>query len=501
MIGLIIVGILILIGIITVQIGKISDLSISLKGEKESVRRETNSQARWLMIFLIGFLLFTIVTAIYYKNEMLGYGPNSAASAHGGSIDGLFNTTLVATGIVFILTHIALFWFSYKYRRSDDRVGIYFSHDTKLEAIWTIVPAVVMVILVVNGLFVWNNVMADVTPDEEVIEFEATGSQFLWDIRYPGADGKLGKKNFRLINSANNILGQDWTDMDNVDDFMPPEIYLPVNKKVKVHINAKDVLHNFYLPQFRLKMDAVPGLPTFFVFTPIETTEARRERLSAYPEWQVPADPEDPAGPQRWELFDYELACAELCGYGHYSMRRVVKIVEEDEYNEWLSQQTSYFEQNVRGTDADPYKGKLLKYEADARAKELTSEFESAMIEDDPSAINIRLTNVFFNTGSAELREDSKYELNNIADILKQYGDISIGISGHTDNTGDADANMLLSEARANSVVNYLTSAGVSANRLAAAGYGQTRPADTNDTVEGRQNNRRIEMNIITQNL
>lgn len=497
MIGFIIVGILILLIVVTVQIGKITDLASVIRGEEITQRKITESQARWLLVFLVSFLVIVIWSSLYYKNVMLGYGPHQSASEHGGEIDSLFNTTLLFTGIVFILTHIALFWFTFKYRRREGTKATFFAHNTQLELIWTGVPAVVMVLLVINGLVVWNNVMYDVEPGEEYVELEATGYQFAWDLRYPGADGKLGTKNYQLINGANNPLGQDWTDRANIDDFHATEIYLPVGKKVRVQITAKDVLHNFYLPHFRLKMDAVPGMPTYFVFTPTTTTEEYRQRLSEYPEWQVPADPSDPEGPQRWELFDYELACAELCGNGHYSMRRIVKIVSEEEFNKWFNEQRSYFALNIRNTDADPYIGELLPYEIVERGKELISEFESAYVLDDPSSVAINLKNVFYNIGSAELRDLSKHELDNVASIMNQYEDVTIEISGHTDNTGDPRSNMVLSDARATSVVNYLVSKGIDAQRLRAIGYGQNRPADTNDTAEGRQNNRRIEMRIL----
>ena len=182
-------------------------------------------------------------------------------------------------------------------------------------------------------------------------------------------------------------------------------------------------------------------------------------------------------------------------------MRRVVKIVTQEEYDEWAASQTSYYAQTVRNTDADPYKGQLLSYEAKARAKELLADVEAALIEDDPSSVTINLTNVFFNVGSAELKDDSKYELDNVAKIMSEYSDIAVEISGHTDNTGDANANDILSKSRADAVTNYLTGKGVRSNRLQSVGYGQHQPADTNDTVEGRQNNRRIEMKIISQNL
>ena len=192
MIGLLIVGIILLFAVVVVQIGRVSDLTSKIRGEEATKQKITNSQAVWGLVFCAAFLLFCVASAIYYKDYMLGYGPWVSASAHGGDIDSLFNTTLFFTGIVFVLTHIALFWFTYKYRSKKGRVGVFFSHSNRLEIIWTIVPALVMVFLVTNGLVVWNEVMPDVDPTEDVLEFEATGSQFQWELRYPGADGKLG---------------------------------------------------------------------------------------------------------------------------------------------------------------------------------------------------------------------------------------------------------------------------------------------------------------------
>ncbi len=500
MIGLIIVGIVALIGIIVVQIGKVSELAAKIRGEEEVERRSNETTARWLVIFMVAFLIYCIASALYYKNSMLGYGPHVSASEHGGSLDSLFNWTLFFTGIVFVITHIVLFWFAYKYRRKEGRISEHFAHSNRLELIWTIIPAIVMVGLVTSGLVVWNDVMPDVGPDEEYLEIEATGYQFAWDLRYGGKDGKLGTKNFRLINPGTNPLGQDWSDPKNIDDFHATEIVLPVDQKVRVRITAKDVLHNFYLPHFRVKMDAIPGLPTYFIFTPSITTAEYRQELSKYPEWQVPADPDDPTGPQKWETFNFELACAELCGKGHYSMQKWVRIVERDEYEAWFNSQASYYAQNIRNTEADPFIGQLLDYEIEERAQELIRDFEYAIVQDDPSTEPISLSNLFFSTGSAELEEDSRYELDNLISILTDFNDVSVEIGGHTDSQGDSQANMILSEARANAVVNYLTEKGIDPSRLIAVGYGATRPVDTNDTPEGRQNNRRIEMKIIAQN-
>ena len=213
MIGLIITGIIVLLAVITVQIGKVTELGAAIRGYAEVERKSNERTAVWLVAFMVLFLILGIGSAWYYKNYMLGYGPHVSASEHGGAIDGLFNVTLFFTGIVFVITQILTFWYPYKYRDREGVVAKYFSHDNRLELIWSVVPAIVMTYLVVQGLVVWLDVMPDVDENEDYIEIEATGSQFLWEIRYPGPDNKLGTKDFTLINPANNPLGQDWTDV------------------------------------------------------------------------------------------------------------------------------------------------------------------------------------------------------------------------------------------------------------------------------------------------
>lgn len=349
-----------LIAIIVVQIGRVTELADKIRGEEEMQIVINHRHGILSLAFVILFLIGCFVSAYVYKNWMLGYGPHEAASEHGGGIDYLFNITLFFTGIVFVITHIALFYFAYKYRGEKGKKAAFISHNNRLEVIWTAIPAVVMAFLVISGLDIWNDVMADVKPNEEIIEVEATAYQFAWLLRYPGNDNELGTRNYKLI-SGTNVNGQDWTDLKNVDDFFADELVLPVGKKVRVRIIARDVLHNFFLPHFRLKMDAVPGMPTYFVFTPKTTTADYRERLSKYPEYQQP-DPNDPTK-QLWQTFNYELACAELCGKGHFSMRKLVRIVSEDEYKVWLSQQKSYYLTSIRGNEEDPYKGKLFDFE------------------------------------------------------------------------------------------------------------------------------------------
>jgi cytochrome c oxidase subunit II len=499
MTALIILGILALLAIVVVQIGKLSDLRTKIMGEEDINFQNYDITGKLCVLFMVGFLVFCVVSAYYYKNWMLGYGPHESASIHGKSIDGMFDTTLIYTGIVFFITQILLFWYAYKYRAQRGKKAIYFPGSTKLELVWSIVPAIVLVILVARGLIAWNDIMADVRPEDNAIEIEATGYQFAWNIRYPGPDGAIGTKNYKKI-TATNALGQDWTDVKNLDDFNADEIVLPVGRKVRVRITSKDVLHNFYLPHFRVKMDAVPGLPTVFVFTPTKTTEDYREGLRAYPEYQTPSDPADPASEPKWKAFNYELACAELCGIGHYSMRRLVRIVSEADYEAWLATQKSTYLTTIRGTEEDPFKDQVLDMEVKQRKKDFNAAVDEVIKVD--SLIGkraIRLDYIQFETGSARLTANSKYELDNLIELLSTNTSMRVEISGHTDNTGDPAANLSLSNDRAAAVRDYLINKGIDAARMVAAGYGQTRPIDTNDTEEGRQKNRRTEFKILSK--
>jgi len=503
MTGLIAILIVVLLAVVAVQIGKVSELASKIRGEEEVERQSNHRTAVLLVGFMIAFLVFCIVSAVYYKDVMLGYGPLLAASEHGSVVDSMFNVTLFFTGIVFVITQILLFWYAYKYRNREGAKARFISHNNTVELVWTVIPSIVLTFLVVKGLVAWNDIMPDVGPDDEYLEIEATGYQFNWDLRHPGPDGKLGAKDFRLINQATNTLGVDWSDDKSVDDILysgSDVIKLPVDTTIRVRITSKDVLHNFYLPHFRVKMDAIPGLPTYFIFKPTVTTKEYRQRLRDYPEWNEPYDPTDPESKTRWEEFNFELACAELCGKGHYSMRRVIEIVTMEEYNDWVASRSSYYMDNIRGTEDDPRLGQLLDVEIRQRAKELRSDFTKALSDDSTSDdMTIQLKHVFFETGSAALSQLSNYELDNLATIMKANTNAKVELRGNTDSTGDDAANMALSQRRADNVRNYLGTKGIESNRLVSKGYGETVPLESNDTEEGRAANRRTELRIISK--
>jgi cytochrome c oxidase subunit 2 len=484
--------------LIIVQIARVRDLAKLLRGKEEVEQRSTNVTGIWLMGFMIAFLVLTTASAFVLKNYFLGYGPHEAASAHGGRIDSMMNWTLLVTYSVFIVTHILLFWYAFKYRQRKGRKAQFISHNNTLEIVWTGIPAIVMTFLVIGGLDAWNDIMGDVGSDDDYLEIEATGYQFAWQMRYPGADGLLGRKDFRLIDGTN-PLGQDWTDMKNADDILVNDVVLPVGQKVRVRITAKDVLHDFYLPQFRVKMDAVPGLPTYFVFTPEKTTKEYRNDLRKYEEYQVP-DPEDPSK-MLWETRDFELACAELCGIGHWSMKRKVIVLEQDEYEDWLAQQSSFYLANIRGTDKDPNTDMLFPAEIEERREAFNASANTALETASDDDNTLVLEHVTFETGSAELTALSRYQLEDVIALMNANPDIRAMLKGHTDSTGDAEANLTLSEARAASVKQFLIDGGIDAARLGSAGYGSTQPIETNDTEEGRAANRRTEFFITTNEL
>lgn len=311
--------------IILFQISQSSELLNRLRGGKEAQEGEYTSStwandanAIMMIVFLVLFLVGTFWSAFYYAPRYLP----EPSSVHGDWLRSMFQRTLWATVPVFVLCHILLFAFAFSGRRKKGMTGKFFPHSNKLELIWTTVPAIVMVVLVVDGMITWNTITAPAP--EEAMVVEATAQQFLWTLRYSGEDNVLGNKSITLI-GEDNAMGQDWNDEANKDDFITQELHLPLGKPVSIKINSIDVLHSFYLPHFRVKMDAVPGIPTQFWFTPTKTTAEMRAELD---------NPE----------FNYELACAELCGKAHFNMRRVVIVETQEEFDAWKKEQTPYWQ-------------------------------------------------------------------------------------------------------------------------------------------------------------
>jgi cytochrome c oxidase subunit II len=312
----ILVALIALIFVVIFQIAKASEYVSVLKGE-EKTRRQNNRINAFL---LLGMLIFGLI-GVWYCHDLY-YGktlfPQGSASVEGESIDFMFKLTLLFTGIVFLITQIGLFWFSFKYQESDKRKAYHFAHSTKLELIWTIIPAITLCVLVAFGLRFWFKVTGDAPKDALVVE--VTGHQFGWEFRYPGGDKVLGKKDYKLTSSKNS-LGVDFNDPASLDDIhVATTMHVPVGKPVKMVINAQDVIHDVGLPHFRLKMDAVPGIPTTQWFTPNRTT-AEMKKITNNPD------------------FVYEISCDQMCGKSHFSMRGVIIVETEAEYRQWLATQ------------------------------------------------------------------------------------------------------------------------------------------------------------------
>jgi len=321
MYGLLIsIGVLLLILVIW-MVYRIQTLISVAKGSDKKIATTSNKvNAALFMVFLIGAGGLMVWYSIKeFDNYQLPIG-----SEHGIVTDRLFWITMAVTGFIFILTHILLFWFSYHYQYKENKRAAYYPDNNKLEIIWTLVPAVVLAVLVISGWKAWSDITGPAPEDAHVVEI--MGYQFAWDIRYPGADNQLGDYDYRLT-TAMNSRGIDFTDKNSFDDFPAQNVVIPKGEPVLFKIRARDVLHSVFAPHMRLKMDAVPGMPTRFWFVPNKTTAEMREELGD-------------------EEFEYEIACTEVCGSGHFSMRKTITVVEPDEYRKWMAEQTPFIKSN-----------------------------------------------------------------------------------------------------------------------------------------------------------
>jgi cytochrome c oxidase subunit 2 len=315
--------------LITFQIAKASEYVGVLKGEKKNFEANNRVNGFLMIVFLVLGLIGCYWCNELFRGKILG----ESASKHGEQIDTMLYITIAITGVVFVITQILLFWFAYKYQYSEKRKAHYFPHDNRLEVIWTVVPAIALTVLVGFGLFYWFRITGDAP--ENALQVEVTGKQFGWIFRYPGKDKVFGKKYYQNISDKdNNSLGLIWDDASTHDDIVVGnEMYIVKNQPVKLIINSRDVIHDVGLVQFRQKMDAVPGTPTTMWFVPKYTTDEMKKKTG---------NPD----------FEYELSCDQMCGRGHYTMRAIIKVVEEDEYKLWLLKQKPNYVQVF--PDKDP---------------------------------------------------------------------------------------------------------------------------------------------------
>jgi cytochrome c oxidase subunit 2 len=307
--------------LIIVLLYKVSTMIAVAKNKVEGPEsRSNNVNGILMLVFLIAFGAAGWYSAYAYFDDYA----LPVASEHGVTTDSMFWVTMAITGFAFVVTHILLFYYAFRYRYRKNAKAAFYPDNSKLEIIWTIVPAIVLTVLVLYGLNVWTTITSKAPEESEVVEI--MGMQFAWKSRYPGSDNALGNYDYKKIDAAN-MFGMDLSDKNSFDDFTPREIHLPKGKPVLFKIRARDVLHSVYVPAFRLKMDAVPGMPTKFWFVPTKSTADMREETG---------NPD----------FNYELACAEICGNGHFTMRMVIVVDEPADYEKWKKEQQTWLSKN-----------------------------------------------------------------------------------------------------------------------------------------------------------
>lgn len=340
---------------IALTIMVISKTQTLLKGVKSGSEQSDEMADSANNINAIGLFVFWILSVVgivwsfFYakKDFLMAFGDiPSASSVHGKETDFWFWFGMAVVTASFIVVNSVLFYFPLKYRYSKNRVAHYYPHNNTLEIIWTLIPAVVMAALVFTGLKVWNKVMSDAPKDAEVIEI--MGKQFGWQVRYGGVDnGKLGNYNYKLIDdAAGNEFGVDFTDENSFDDFTnSSELHIPKGKPVLLKIRARDVLHSVFIPHMRVKMDAVPGMPTKFWFIADKST----------------ADMQGELGNPN---FKYEIACTEVCGRSHFAMKLILVVDEPADYEKWKKEQKSLLASKPEFLEKVPasLKAKAMKY-------------------------------------------------------------------------------------------------------------------------------------------
>jgi cytochrome c oxidase subunit 2 len=259
------------------------------------------------LVILCVIWLITLASTYFFvaKTWWFPHGASAATAA----IDHQFTVTFIIMGVIFVAAQLTLGYFVWKYRDRHAATRSEYSHgNLKLEILWTSLTAILFVGLNLIGSPIWAEERFRPAVDDAT-RVEVTGMQFAWYFRYPGPDGKFGIARPELEDPSAGgeaALGLDPKDPASKDDVVTGIMEVPVGREVEVILRAHDVIHSFFIPQMRFKQDAVPGLAIHMHFTPTETGS-------------------------------YEIACAELCGLGHYKMHGILKVVSQNEFDQWLA--------------------------------------------------------------------------------------------------------------------------------------------------------------------
>jgi cytochrome c oxidase subunit 2 len=330
------------------QMVKIFDLAQVNTTDKNQIATDKDNNFNGYM--MIGFLIFiyviTILSFVYLGDLPL---TSNAASEHGSGIDNLMIVSMIVIFFVQTVTQFLLHYFSFKYRGEKGRKALFYADNNTLEAIWTIIPVIVLAGLILWGLFTWNDIMT-IDEDEDPMVIELYAQQFNWKARYGGEDNVLGKANVRLIDiDKANVLGVDETDPNAQDDVIVTELRLPVNRPILFKMRSQDVLHSAYMPHFRAQMNCVPGMVTQFAFTPTVTTEEMRQnpdiqdKVANINALRLERKAEIEEGGQELIYeFDYLLLCNKICGKSHYNMQMKIIVETQEDFDAWMSEQKTF---------------------------------------------------------------------------------------------------------------------------------------------------------------
>ena len=259
-------------------------------------------------------------------------GLPALAAARGGQIDNLIGWTHVFMLVLFLGWGTFFAYALIRFRRSRHPVANYAGVKSHASSYLEVGVAVVEAILLIGfSIPIWAARVDHIPPENEALVVQLTAEQFAWNVRYAGPDGVFGRTDIKLIDAQSNPLGIDRSDPAAKDDVTTlNQLYLPVNKPVIVKLRSKDVIHSFNVPEFRVKQDAIPGFTIPVWFVPDVTTAEMRTRTK---------NPE----------FEYEIACAQLCGLGHYRMRGFVTVLSNDEFQKWFDEKVK----ELKGAEGD----------------------------------------------------------------------------------------------------------------------------------------------------
>jgi cytochrome c oxidase subunit 2 len=262
------------------------------------------------LVLLVVIWLITLISSYFFiaKTWWLPVGASAAAAG----IDHHFTVSYILMGPVFVAAQLVLGVLVWKYRdrgpSSSSPKAIYSHGHNTMEIVWTVLTTILFVGMNLMSSSIWASERFRAV-EADAVHVEVTGMQFAWYFRYPGPDGKFGATKPELEDASAGgeaALGLDPKDPAAKDDVVSGVMVVPVNREIEVILRAHDVIHSFFIPAMRFKQDAVPGLAIHMHFTPIQTGE-------------------------------YEMACAELCGLGHYKMHGIVKVVSQEEFDKWLA--------------------------------------------------------------------------------------------------------------------------------------------------------------------